>query len=77
VISGMFGKWVHVNTIHDTASKNIELYINCERKYSSADRNTPGPGGFYNKYGIYGVLGKPPAGQMSQVEWKNVRYYRK
>jgi hypothetical protein len=77
VITGAFGKWVHVNTIHDTATNNIELYINCARRYGSTDRDTPGPNGFYNKYGIYGVLGKPPAGEMSQVEWKNVRYYRK
>jgi hypothetical protein len=77
VVSGAFGKWVHVNTIHDTASNNIELYIDCARRYGSADRDTPGPNGFYNKYGIYGVLGKPPAGAVAQVEWRNVRYYRK
>jgi hypothetical protein len=77
VITGAFGKWVHVNTIHDTATNNIELYIDCVRRYASSARDTPGPNGFYNKYGIYGVLGKPPAGEMSQVEWKNVRYYRK
>ncbi len=77
VITGMFGKWVHVNTIHDTATNTIELYINCARRYSSSERDTPGPNGFYNKYGIYGVLGRPPSGEVSQVEWKNVRYYRK
>jgi hypothetical protein len=77
MITGAFGQWVHVNTIHDTATHDIQLYINCARRYDSTARDTPGPQGFYNKYGIYGVLGKPPAGEMSQVEWKNVRYYRK
>jgi hypothetical protein len=68
---------VHVNTIHDTATNNIELYINCERRYASSGRDTPGPNGFYNKYGLYGVLGRSPAGAVSQVEWRNVRYYRR
>lgn len=77
VITGAFGKWVHVNTIHDTATNSIELYIDCARRYGSTGRDTPGPNGFYNKYGIYGVLGKPPAGPVAQVEWRNVRYYRK
>ena len=77
VITGAFGKWVRVNTIHNTATNNIELYINCQRRYASSERDTPGPNGFYNKYGVYGVLGNPPVGPVSEVEWRNVRYYRK
>jgi hypothetical protein len=33
-------------------------------------------GGWYDKYGLYGVLGQPPREPLAQVEWRNVRYYR-
>ena len=77
MVSGVFGKWVHVNTTHDVATNRIDLYIDCVKKGSWNDRTAKGPNGFYFKYGLYGILGEPPRGQVSQVEWRNVRYYRR
>lgn len=77
VISGAFGKWLHINTIHDVGAGRVDLYIDCVKKGSWAAGDAQGPRGFYNKYGLYGILGEPPRGEVSQVEWRNVRYYRR
>jgi hypothetical protein len=75
--SGVFGKWVHVNTIHDTTTHQANIYLDCELKYTMADAPPQNPTGWYNKYGLYGIQGVPPASAVSQADWKNVRLYRR
>ena len=77
VVSGVFGKWVHINTVHDSAAGKVDLYIDCVKRGSWADGDAAGPRGWYHKYGLYGIRGEPPLGQVSQVEWRDVRYYRR
>jgi hypothetical protein len=73
--SGVDGIWVHVNTVHDTHTKQADIYLGCAHKYTTTEAPPPA-GGWYNKYGLYGIDGLPPVDPVSQVEWKNVRYYR-
>jgi hypothetical protein len=74
--SGDFGRWVHVNTIHDTATHLAHVYLDCNLKYNLHD-NPPPSGGWYDKYGLYGIQSMPPVGQVSAAQWRNVKFYRK
>jgi hypothetical protein len=74
--SGTFGRWVHVNTIHDTAAHTAQIYLNCEQVYDGGDAPAPSDAGWYNKYGLYGIQGVPPQEATSVVRWMNVAYYR-
>jgi hypothetical protein len=70
--SQAFGKWIHVNTVHDVASGKTDIYFDCAKK-TTMDQSPPdSPGGWYDKYGVYNL-----GGREAQSEWKNVRYYRK
>lgn len=74
--SGVFGRWVHVNTIHDTAAHTADIYLDCAHKLTMSDSAAPSAAGWYDKYGLYGIQGLPPAAQTSITEWANVTYYR-
>ena len=74
--SGMFGRWVHVNTIHDTAAHTVQIYLDCVRTYDKGDSPAPSDAGWYDKYGLYGIQGLPPQEPTSIVEWTNVAYYQ-
>jgi hypothetical protein len=71
------GKWLHVNTIHDVATGKTDIYIDCVKKVTMNALPPTGPNGWYDKYGLYAINGEPPRDEVAQVEWKNVRYYRK
>jgi hypothetical protein len=75
--SGVFGKWIHVTTIHDTHTHLADVYLNCVHKYRGHDEPEPSSSGWYDKYGLYGIDGIAPLQPYSQVEWKNVRTYRR
>jgi hypothetical protein len=70
--SGVFGKWVHVNTVHDVAAAKVDIYLDCVKKLTIPQAAPSAADGWYNKYGVYNL-----GGQLAQSEWKNVRYYRK
>jgi hypothetical protein len=74
--SGVNGTWVHVNTVHNTTTKQADIYLDCVHKDTMAELPPDGPSGWYNKYGLYGIDGLPPVDPVAQVEWTNVRYYR-
>jgi hypothetical protein len=40
------------------------------------DSPAPSAAGWYDKYGLYGIQGLPPAEPTSITEWTNVAYYR-
>jgi hypothetical protein len=70
--SQVFGKWIHVNTIHDVAAGKTDIYFDCVKK-TTMDQSPPdSPDGWYDKYGVYNL-----GGREAQSEWKNVRYYRR
>jgi hypothetical protein len=73
--SGVFGKWVHVNTIHHVASGGADIYLDCVKKVT-VHANPPTGTGWYNKYGVYAVNHAPPVDPMAQSEWKNIKFYR-
>jgi hypothetical protein len=74
--SGVFGRWVHVNTIHDTVTNTAQIYLDCAQVYDGGDSPPPSDAGWYNKYGLYGIQGIPPQEPTSIVEWTNTAYYR-
>src|SRR5262249_52453072 len=49
--TGITGKWVHINVIHDATANTVTIYINgtAVGTWNSA------PGTHYFKYGIYGT----------------------
>jgi hypothetical protein len=73
--TGVFSKWVHVNTIHHVATGKADIYLDCVMKGSAPARPPTGTG-WYNKYGVYAVNHAPPVDPMAQSEWKNVHFYR-
>ena len=70
--SGVFGKWVHVNTIHDTAAGHVDIYLDCVKKLTIPDSAPDAADGWYHKYGVYNL-----GGSYAQSEWRDVRFYRK
>jgi hypothetical protein len=74
--SGTFGHWVHVNTIHDTATDTVHIYLDCQHVYDGTDSPAPSDAGWYNKYGLYGIQGLPPQEPTSIVRWTGMAYYR-
>ena len=68
--TGIYGKWVRLNVIHDVNAQKMTIYVNGSSAgtwSSSVNKD------YYFKYGIYGTLNTPTA----QTEWRNVRFYRK
>jgi hypothetical protein len=70
--SGVFGKWVHVNTVHDTAAGKVDIYLDCVKKLTINQSPPDAADGWYNKYGVYNL-----GGAVAQSEWRNVRFYRR
>jgi len=70
--TGVYGKWVRVNTIHNASAGTAEIYINGSRKGTMSGSWSGGPNGFYHKYGVYNGSQHRP-----QAEWRNVKYFRK
>jgi hypothetical protein len=70
--SGVFGKWVHVNTVHDTAAGKVDIYIDCAKKLTINQSAPDAADGWYNKYGVYNL-----GGATAQSEWRNVRFYHR
>ncbi|WP_410673719.1 hypothetical protein [Amycolatopsis sp. cmx-4-68] len=67
--TGVFGKWVHINVIHDATANKVSVYIGGQLTATGS-----GPTGtHYFKYGVYGTLQATNA----QTQWKNVKYFQK
>ncbi|RSM35239.1 hypothetical protein DMA12_45045 [Amycolatopsis balhimycina DSM 5908] len=67
--TGVFGKWVHVNVIHDATANKVSVYLGGKLVASGS-----GPTGtHYFKYGVYGTLQAANA----QTQWKNVKFFQK
>ena len=68
--TGMYDKWVRVNTIHDADAGRADVYIDGTWRGMTASKS-PGPNGWYHKYGIYNSSGTRPV-----VQWRNVRFFK-
>src|SRR5688572_16087543 len=68
--TGMYDKWVRVNTIHDADAGRADVYIDGTWR-GMTPSNSPGPNGWYHKYGIYNSSGTRPV-----VQWRNVRFFK-
>jgi hypothetical protein len=71
LVSGIYGTWVRVNTVHNVETNTIDTYINGSRK--DAGFYGGGRANHYTKYGAYGSLRTPSA----KVEWRSVKHFRK
>jgi len=67
--TGVFGQWVRVNTIHDADAGRAEVYINGTLRGTVVSKS-PGPNGWYHKYGIYNSSGSNP-----EVRWRDVKFF--
>lgn len=72
LVTGIYGVWVRVNTIHVVASSGgtIDTYINGSLK--DAGFYGGGTVNHYSKYGVYGTLTTASA----KSEWRSVRHFR-
>jgi hypothetical protein len=66
VATGVYGKWVRVNVVHDANANRLYCYINGSLKFSGVD------GGNANHYFKYGMYIRP-----GQSEWRAVKTFRK
>lgn len=67
--TGVIDKWVRVNTIHDADAGKAEVYIDGTLRGTVASKS-PGPNGWYHKYGIYNSSGSSPV-----VKWRDVKFF--
>jgi len=67
--TGVIDKWVRVNTIHDADAGKAEVYIDGTLRGTVVSKS-PGPNGWYHKYGIYNSSGSSPV-----VKWRDVRFF--
>jgi MYXO-CTERM domain-containing protein len=68
--TGLYDKWVRVNTIHDPDAGRADVYIDGTWR-GMTESKSPGPEGWYHKYGIYNSSGTRPV-----VQWRNVRFFK-
>lgn len=68
--TGLYDKWVRVNTIHDPGAGRADVYIDGTWR-GMTESKSPGPEGWYHKYGIYNSSGTRPV-----VQWRNVRFFK-
>ena len=68
--TGLYDKWVRVNTIHDADAGRADVYIDGTFR-GMVPSESPGPDGWYHKYGIYNSSGTRPV-----VQWRNVKFFR-
>jgi hypothetical protein len=67
--TGVYGKWIRINTIHNKNNGTVAVYIGGSHKGTFADRGTKT---HYTKYGVYNGSSSSP-----QSEWRNVKFWRK
>ena len=73
LISGCYGAWVRLNSVHNVGTHQVDIYINGSKK-ATADDGEDGTGlTHYHKYGVYGTLHTSSA----KSEWRSVRFYKK
>ncbi len=68
-VTGIFGKWVRMNTVHDKAKNITAVYINGRAIYTSGWGKSQT---YYTKYGCYGTLSTPSA----KIQFKNVKMFK-
>ena len=69
VATGVYGKWIRVNTVHDANANRLYSYINGSQKFSGRDG---GNADHFFKYGIY-LRGE----SNPQAQWRGVKTFRK
>jgi hypothetical protein len=67
--TGVHGRWVRINVIHDVGANVVRTYVDGALK-ASGDGEAPSR--WYHKYGCYGTLRTGSA----KVEWRNVKHFR-
>jgi hypothetical protein len=73
LISGCYGKWVRLNSVHNVSTHLVDIYINGSKKATANDGDNGDGVTHYHKYGVYGTLNTSSA----KSEWRSVKYFRK
>ena len=71
VFPDIYGKWFHLNVVHNVSARSILVYINSKLAGKFKD---PGAPGYYFKCGVYTCRGGSPE---MQVFIKNVKLWHK
>lgn len=71
LISGIYGKWVKLNVIHDADGGTVTAFINNQQVGQWKDN------GFAKHYFKYGAYGTHDDAHPANVKWKNIKYYYK
>lgn len=69
LMTGIYGLWIRVNTIHDANNNRVTCYLNGSNKGAFPDN---GNNTHYHKYGVYGGGSSNP-----QSEWRSVKFFQK
>lgn len=69
LMTGIYGVWIRVNTVHDANNNKVTCYLNSSNKGTFADN---GNNTHYHKYGVYGGSSSNP-----QSEWRYVKFFQK
>ncbi len=68
-VTGIYGAWVRLNTVHDKSKNLTAVYVNGSQIYSGSW----GPASsYYTKYGCYGTLSTSSA----KIQFKNVKMFK-
>jgi hypothetical protein len=68
--TGIIGKWVRINTVHDVGAGTIEIHVDGVLRFVKTGGRQVA---WYNKYGNYRLgSGHGPI----MVEWRNTRFWR-
>lgn len=69
-----FGTWQRIHTVHDSESRNLEIYLDGQLVLDTTISESDGSVDWYNKFGVYGREGM---GELNEIYFKNVHYFRK
>jgi Alginate lyase len=72
LISNPYGKWFHLNVIHNTSTHMISVYINNVLMITEPENNLPGATDWYFKSGVYGQGGQSA---LTQAYERNVQIW--
>jgi hypothetical protein len=71
IYAPIYDTYLHVNVLHDTATRKVDVYVNRQLRGTFTDHGTAT---HYFKCGVYG---RPGMSQLCDAYIKNIRIYRK
>ena len=69
-----FDQYRRMHTIHDSAARNLKIYLDEELVLDTTLSESDGTVDWYNKFGVYGRDGM---GTVNEIYFKNVHFFQK